>query len=318
MRPAGSLPGRRALRSACAAVTVTQLEFGAHSGNGGVALCLLRWWTVAWLARGHTRVVHRVLAARCCKSAYRAQQASVTGLRVCLSACAADECGLRLLTAQSALAPAAAASASSASCAADCSAAAEAATSCAVSMHLAQTLLQHGRFVQLGRYWLLARHSALPARLSTMCWACRAAHLFVSTLTALLLCSCCCVSESCAVVERDVHLQAFRDLTLQNLRLEACCWTVCCLICSPAATDARVVLPAAGWVCPELLLLLLLVRQLTLCLALRHSAWSCTTSTGLCFTSRDGAAVRVRLPTRVGGLARWFSSGTTLSVALHA
>jgi hypothetical protein len=70
---------------------------------------------------------------------------------------------------------------------------------------------------------------------------------------------------------------------------------------------------------PELLLLLL-VRQLTLCLALLPetlSLESCTTSTGLCFTSRDGAAVRVRLPTRVGGLARWFSSGTTLSVALR-
>jgi hypothetical protein len=68
------------------------------------------------------------------------------------------------------------------------------------------------------------------------------------------------------------------------------------------------------------LLLLLLFRQLTLCLALLPetlSLGSCT-STGLCFTSRDGAGVRVRLPTRVGGLARWFSSGTTLSVALHA
>jgi hypothetical protein len=36
-----------------------------------------------------------------------------------------------------------------------------------------------------------------------------------------------------------------------------------------------------------------------------------------CASLRDGAAVRVRLPTRVGGLARWFSSGTTLSVALR-
>jgi hypothetical protein len=111
------------------------------------SVCCAGGLLLGW--RAVMRAVHRVLAARCCKSAYRAQQASVTGLRVCLSACAADECGLRLLTAQSALAPAAAASASSASCAADCSAAAEAATSCAVSMHLAQTLLQHGRFVQL-------------------------------------------------------------------------------------------------------------------------------------------------------------------------
>jgi hypothetical protein len=69
-------------------------------------------------------------------------------------------------------------------------------------MHLAlQTLLQHGRFVQL-RYWLLARHSALPAPVQHHVLGLQAAHLFVSTLTAALLpCSCCCVSESCAVVE---------------------------------------------------------------------------------------------------------------------
>jgi hypothetical protein len=75
-------------------------------------------------------------------------------------------------------------------------------------MHLAlQTLLQHGRFVQLGRYWLLARQSALPALVSTMLGL--HVHFVPVSTAALLLCSFCCVSESCAVVERDVHLQAF-------------------------------------------------------------------------------------------------------------
>jgi hypothetical protein len=71
---------------------------------------------------------------------------------------------------------------------------------------------------------------------------------------------------------------------------------------------------------PELLLLLL-VRQLTLCLALLPetlSLESCTTSTGLCFTSRDGAAAYACACLLVSVGWRWFSSGTTLSVALHA
>jgi hypothetical protein len=66
-------------------------------------------------------------------------------------------------------------------------------------------------------YWLLA-HSALPALGSAPCAGpAGSTHLFVSTLTTLL-CSFCCVSESCAVVEANVHLQAFwRDLTLADL-----------------------------------------------------------------------------------------------------
>jgi hypothetical protein len=82
----------RALRSACAAVTVTPLEFGAHSGNG-VALCL-RWWTVAckcarscaWCTGAAlvllgllTGLSSKRLLDRCCGYA-------------ALSACAADEC----------------------------------------------------------------------------------------------------------------------------------------------------------------------------------------------------------------------------------
>jgi hypothetical protein len=68
-------------------------------------------------------------------------------------------------------------------------------------MHLAlQTLLQHGRFVQLE---VLAACASLSVASSAQhhVLGLQAAHLFVSTLTALLLCSCCCVSESCAVVE---------------------------------------------------------------------------------------------------------------------
>jgi hypothetical protein len=71
---------------------------------------------------------------------------------------------------------------------------------------------------------------------------------------------------------------------------------------------------------PELLLLLL-VRQLTLCLALLPETLSLGQhdfDRAVLHFERRCCRTRVRLPTRVGGLARWFSSGTTLSVALHA
>jgi hypothetical protein len=78
------------------------LEFGAHSGNGGgVALCL-RWWTVACKASAVMRGA-QVQAALVLLGLLTGSPASVclTECGYATLACAADECRLRLLTAQS-------------------------------------------------------------------------------------------------------------------------------------------------------------------------------------------------------------------------